>query len=1238
MVSPDSFAGIRILATCCSIALLGLSAERLNAQMVPGVRAIGESKVLGLDRDHKARDFSIQQIGCNMPGNVLWPGDRPVFKFRVTNLTLAPLSAKGAIQVIHYGTRGKPGDIWEPLFFKIADFEKVPLSVDLAPNASTEITIEPKIPETFGGYVLVAELEGHGRAFAASLVRTLEPDGGAERFPAYALDLNGTSEEVARFFKRIGVKGARAEINVFDKRDKDYDKKWATIEKLSKVLQENEVTLMVTTASGALPMPFDGGRPHLDDADTYMETKRDLAWLPSADGEFQSWVQKLCGTYGWPKGPINAIELWNEPWEGISISGWGADMLRYREIYTAMALGVEAARKADGTDVLMGGTGSSSNTVDKFFSDGSDTFLKWLDFCSIHYQAMAATPALMRDFINRKSPYGPVRVWDTESWIANSEDRVGLVVASMHAMGQERAMGVYAGNVYEPQSVTLEGGKKETVVQTWSSAAAVAASTKFVGQRVFRELLFQNGLPWVFVFEGRPGKSEDDGTVVVSGDLGGSYSRNLLLFRTVHGLKNQKAVRDAKERIAMLPANAPDAERKALQTQLEAASVLDGGSMKISDGGGKFMLMDFYGNRVPAENGVITVPLDGNGYYLRTNGEGGSFAKLLNELRKGQVAGYEPVEIIPHDLTERVTAANPKLRLTLTNVLNRPVTGKLGVRMNKRDLLETPLSVILKPHETREVEVGVSGVKTVAENVYPLRVEFDAGNDGSVVREESIHVNVISNRAITVDGNLDDWTDVVPQTLGAAGIGANLTEKAWLPFTKFDESVAQGLATGYLAYDAENFYFAARISDSTPDDGMVRFETRDDDQYFYPEVAFRYDESATTVKLDKVVSNPILNREFLELPRATGGTGEGGENERSKTVWESLSTSFAVDVNLPKNEQRQVALYLLSGDPLGRHNVSIEIINSDNGKVINRQVVNKFGDGKYAIYHLSGNLRIRVSSNNWLKGVTSGIFFDAPKVTKSVDGASGDFVGTDERTRGNWKGTYGADGYLIAGADEKIPAYAKVAFSSEIKKIELKWPEGVRRYSYRKRPDLPGGGAGSHDNVQIAFNVLPADQKPWLESPAGTPPRWMSYWDTDYEYGLNEVAPQYGGGTEIWRLQVPGMPRKHFYPRQPKSAFDGAVKNGKLVMRRDGNTRIVEASLPWSELPKVKERLDAGERIKFTFRVNDNKGPSYELATERSVSKVNSITFHNDWQSHWSNELEFGFEKTPAAEQQSQGQ
>jgi hypothetical protein len=188
----------------------------------------------------------------------------------------------------------------------------------------------------------------------------------------------------------------------------------------------------------------------------------------------------------------------------------------------------------------------------------------------------------------------------------------------------------------------------------------------------------------------------------------------------------------------------------------------------------------------------------------------------------------------------------------------------------------------------------------------------------------------------------------------------------------------------------------------------------------------------------------------------------------------------------------------------------------------------------------------------------------------------------------------------------------------------LFWPPGVRHYSYRKHFDVPSG-SGEHDNVQIAFNVLP--NKPWLPNPPGIMPHFVMYWDTDYEYALNPVAKAYGGGTEIWRLQAPGIPRKHFFPRQPKSPIDGGpVSTGKLVIRHDNSTRIVEAAIPWSEMPEVYALIRSGKTVKFSCRVSDNKGPAHELATGRSVSITNSITFHDDWKTHWANEIEFSAE------------
>jgi hypothetical protein len=178
--------------------------------------------------------------------------------------------------------------------------------------------------------------------------------------------------------------------------------------------------------------------------------------------------------------------------------------------------------------------------------------------------------------------------------------------------------------------------------------------------------------------------------------------------------------------------------------------------------------------------------------------------------------------------------------------------------------------------------------------------------------------------------------------------------------------------------------------------------------------------------------------------------------------------------------------------------------------------------------------------------------------------------------------------------------------------------------------EVPSGNGT--DNVQLGFNILPVAKKAMYSHPQGTMPRYMVYPDTDYEFALNAVAERFGGGTEIFCLQRPGMVRKHFFPRQPAAKIDGGpVKAGKLVMRRDGNTRIVEAALPWSALPEVKRELDARRTVKFSFRVNDNQGPAYELAADRSVSKENPLAFHNDWATHWANEIEFGAERQSKA-------
>ncbi|MBM3495663.1 MAG: hypothetical protein FJX72_15270 [Armatimonadetes bacterium] len=576
----------------------------------------------------------------------------------------------------------------------------------------------------------------------------------------------------------------------------------------------------------------------------------------------------------------------------------------------------------------------------------------------------------------------------------------------------------------------------------------MAASQKYIGQRPFNEILFKNGLPWVFVFASPSrervadasrgdvadaSRGDDGGTLVVVGDLGGVYDRNRVKFRRITGLRNVEAVATAQKALQALPPGSPEAAaRSAGVPPATAAMVTEGATMTFDSANGAFRMFDFYGNPVPSKGGKIVTPLNGLGYFLRTDGSQGSFARLLKAVALARVDGYVPVDVVARDMTAPISA-KPTVRLEITNVLNRPISGALDVSLGKLTLGAPRQRISLKPHETMSLSSPGTGGSATPDNAYPLKVTFDAGADGRAEHTETLHVNVIERRTITVDGKLDDWKGALPYTVTSAeGIGAGLTERAYLPFMPFDAGSSGGMAAAYVAYDDRFFYFAAKIADATPWPGGVRYETRDDDAYFYPEKSY---------------------------------------------------------------------------------------------------------------------------------------------------------------TREDRK--------------------------------EVIWPAGVRRFSYRKDPDLPSGNGT--DNVQIAFNVLPQAEKPWLPYPPATMPGFMTYMDTDYEFALNEVAAAHGGGTEIWRLAAPGIPRKHYYPRQPKAPADGGpVKAGKLSMRRDGGTRIVEAAIPWSEIPHVKRRVDAGQTIKFTFRVNDNGGPALELAAGRSVSRGGMPTFHNDWTEHWANEIEFG--------------
>ena len=1200
-------------------------------QMVSGRAMLDYGDVFGVDIRNDSDPYSCQFISSTAPGNILWPGEQASFTFQLVNRSKEPLSGTGQVEFMAYGTKGQPGNIWDPQVVGMGKLGTMPIDYNIAPGKAQNFTVTPQVPDKLGAYALVADLGASGRRFVTTFVRTFKPVGDPPQYPQFTLDVKDVD-----VLTRLGSCPNRTGMPFKSMEDPDFNTWMAKQCEPLDAFQKAKLPVIVEFGVGAPnspTQPLGRDRPWLTDDDVMFAHKPDIAWLPSYDEDFKKEVKLVLQKYGWPRGPVIAVKFQNEPWEGTSISGWGADIPRYRAIFKELCEATVEARKEYNEQVLIGGCDSSTNTWDKLLSDGSNDLLKYLDFCSIHYQGVCA-PSTFKDWVNRKSPNGRVRIWDTESWVANCDDRVAAVLATDLSCGYDRAVGVFGGNITSstPARILGDDGKWQNITptQTWSVAASVGAVNHFIGLRKFKEVLFKNGLPWVITFNGLPDASgqpnPEDGTVIVVGDIGEEFGHDILLYRTAWGFPEIQHKQELKAKLAAMPADAHAADRTDLEKQITTRETLSGASMTLQADGDKFSLYDYYGNAVPSDNGQIVVPLDGRGFFLRGNGRAGSFDALLQAIKTSHIVGIEPLAKKVKDMLSPVDQPGSYFRLELTNVLNRPVQGTLKVDVQGLKVDPAEQNLQFAPNETKEIKIGVSGTAQ-PNNTYPMKMTFDAGADGISPWEEDLHVNQIARRTIKIDGDLSDWNGVLPQTiLPTVQTGPSLTEQAWLPFAKFDQNAAQGLSTGYLAFDDNYFYFAAKVSDSTPDGGTLRFAKEDEDQFFYPKVSYEYDPLKTLLKKDTTWTQPLREPGALFLPDST--------TQRSFTEWQSVVQAFAVDLDLPA-EHKKVTFYSVDSDDHenGRGRYWLEVQDRDTGKTLARQQVTEYGQGRYLSFLMSGKVRVIFRGENWLGATLSGIFFDPAdaQAPQSPGGNAAAFLSSDDKTGASWQGNYGKDGYEIIGSPAKDPAYAKVSVPTVAQKIEHDWPDGVRRYSYRKQPILPsGGGQTRFDDVDIAFSVFPADapEKRSFSYPPGTMPGYISYEDTDYEFALNKVADTYGGGTEIWRSLVPGQSRNSYYPRQPRSPFDGPVVGGKLVVVQNDTTRIEECAIPWSEIPGVKKRLDAGETIKFDFRVNDNSTSGcMELARDRSVSKTNPFAFHPEWVEHWANEVEFSFQK-----------
>jgi LacI family transcriptional regulator len=350
----------RLTVALAAAALLAAPAAR--AQTVTGKDMAGYAAAFGLEPARQAKSWEVREVavrvGDSEGANVLWPKQTATFTFRFTNKTDRPLTAEGRLETIPYGTRIKPGGIWTPTVFPIGKSPgSAPLIISLPPKGTAEVTVTPPIPERFGGYALVADLGTAGRAFAATLVRVPPPEPGRVQYPTYALDLpwpNEMSEAVATLFDRLGVRGCRM-ARATTPPPRPTSRSATGTSRSTSAGHRSTTSRHADRRRGRRP---DAARPspalaRRQGRDARHEVRLRLA-ARSRPG-----LREVVAVHGVPlrlaEGTGQRHRAVERAVEGISISGWGADMLRYRELYERMAKGIVAARASDGIQVLIGG-------------------------------------------------------------------------------------------------------------------------------------------------------------------------------------------------------------------------------------------------------------------------------------------------------------------------------------------------------------------------------------------------------------------------------------------------------------------------------------------------------------------------------------------------------------------------------------------------------------------------------------------------------------------------------------------------------------------------------------------------------------------------------------------------------------------------------------------------------------------------------------------------------------------
>jgi hypothetical protein len=135
-------------------------------------------------------------------------------------------------------------------------------------------------------------------------------------------------------------------------------------------------------------------------------------------------------------------------------------------------------------------------------------------------------------------------------------------------------------------------------------------------------------------------------------------------------------------------------------------------------------------------------------------------------------------------------------------------------------------------------------------------------------------------------------------------------------------------------------------------------------------------------------------------------------------------------------------MYFMDWGNLGRVE-SVTIYDASSGAQLASQSVSDFMLGKWLVWSVKGHVTVKYLLTGGPQVVLQGLFIDNASASAPAANTA-TFVKSDTTTGGSWVGTYGQQGYMIAGDTTSLPAFAQASINHAI------------QYTYMPSTTAPG--------------------------------------------------------------------------------------------------------------------------------------------------------------------------------------